>query len=285
MRKLWALSVGLLIIAGPLAAAEPTGKVVLETWDAAYLEDAKAGYVHTIVHQFDQDGQKRFRTSTELNLTVKRFNDDISLRMETGCEEDEKGKVTAVSMKQFTSKDQKLIQNGTVEGKQLHITVDEVRGEQTKRVRDFKNPWNDEVMGLYRQERLFRDKKIKPGDQFSYLSFEPTISYVVTTKVTVKDFEEVDLRGVKKQLLRVIAAPEKITVGETSIQLPPADLLARQGIRDAAFPVRNSRAGQVEPVSNHQATGARSAGRQSSADQGHRHLAAGPAQDAHQSAL
>lgn len=221
MRKLWAWSVGLLIIAGPLTAAEPTGKVVLETWDAAYLEDAKAGYVHTIVHQFDQDGQKRFRTSTELNLTVKRFNDDISLRMETGCEEDEKGKVIAVSMKQFLGKDQQLIQNGTVEGKQLHITVDEVRGEQTKRSRDFKNPWNDEVMGLYRQERLFREKKIKPGDQFSYLSFEPSISYVVTTKVTAKDFEDVDLRGVKKQLLRVIAAPDKITVGETSIQLPP----------------------------------------------------------------
>lgn len=222
------LAVGLLLISAPLTAAEPNIKaepaktaVILETWDAAYLEGARAGYVHTLVRQVDQEGRKIFQTNTELKLTVKRFQDTVNIGMETGCEEDEQGRVTGVSMKQLLAKDQFVLLTGTVEGKQLRVVVDELRGEQKTRRLDKKIAWNDQVVGMYHQERLFRDKQVKPGDKFSYPSYEPTINSVVTTRVTVHDQEQVDLGGGKKQtLLRVTALPDKLDASNGSIQLP-----------------------------------------------------------------
>ena len=45
---------GVLLLAATPARAEPTPapKRVKETWDAAYLEGAKAGSVHTLVQQY-----------------------------------------------------------------------------------------------------------------------------------------------------------------------------------------------------------------------------------------
>ena len=73
------------------------------------------------------------------------------------------------------------------------------------------------MIGLYRQQRLFQERRVKPGDRFSYRSFEPTVNLVITTNVQVKDFEEVTFPGGKKRrLLRVEAQPEKIE----NVQLP-----------------------------------------------------------------
>jgi hypothetical protein len=206
-----------------LAAAEPRDGVIRETWDAAYLEGSKAGFVHTVVRESDRNGRKTLQTQMELHLTFKRFTDTVALRMETAMEETPAGKVTGVSMRQFLAKEQQLVMQGMVEGDVLRIKVDGGRRL------DKKIPWNDEVIGLYRQERLFQEHQVKPGDHFSYLSYEPTVTAVVTARVAVKEYEEVEFPGVKekKRLLRVETKVDKIG----GVQLPPltvwldADLL------------------------------------------------------------
>src|SRR5262249_2926647 len=104
----------LLLSVSSVGAAEPQGRIVHEIWDAAYLEGGKAGFVHTTVRESEQDGQKIFRTTMELNLSLKRFNNTISLRVETGTEETPDGKVVGVSMRQFLGKQQSLVMTGTV---------------------------------------------------------------------------------------------------------------------------------------------------------------------------
>jgi hypothetical protein len=197
---------GLVLVVGPAKAAEAKPKVIRETWDAAYLDGHKAGFVHTTVREGKNSDRTIRRTTQELNLTVKRFNDTISLRMEVGTDETPEGEVVGVSMRQFLGKQQQLVMTGLVEDDQLHVKV-----EGGRRL-DKKIPWNDQVVGLYRQDALFREHKVKPGDEFSYLSYEPQLTAVVTTRVKVKDFEEVAVPGSKKKqrLLRVEALPDKI---------------------------------------------------------------------------
>jgi hypothetical protein len=221
MRRRFGWWLGIFLLAGPLAAAEPKGDVVLDAWDAAYLDGAKAGHVHTTVRTIEQDGRKLFRARQELSLTVKRFRDTVSLSMATGTDEDADGKVVAVYMKQVLGNNQQLVMAGTVEGRRLHVRVDEVRGRERERKLDKTIPWDDQVIGLYRQQRLFQQRRIKPGDAFSYQSYEPTIKYVVTTRVKVKGFEDVAMRSGKRRLLRVEETPEKLTVQNVSVQLPP----------------------------------------------------------------
>src|SRR5262245_21514578 len=92
-----------LLLVGTISAgaAESPGRVVQETWDVAYLESGKSGFVHTVVRQTEQGGQKLWHTTMELDLSVKRFNDTIHLRMETGSVETAAGKVVQVSMRQY----------------------------------------------------------------------------------------------------------------------------------------------------------------------------------------
>jgi hypothetical protein len=202
----------LLLAVQSAGAAEPQGRIVEDIWDVAYLEGGKAGFVHTLVRAVEQNGRQLHRATMELNLSVKRFNDTISLRMETGTDETLEGKVVGVSMRQFLGKQQKLVLTGRVgEGNKLSLQVD---GGQRL---DQQIPWNDQVVGLYRQERLFQEHKVKPGDQFSYLSFEPQLTTVINTRVTVKDYEDVEVFKVKQKLLRVEAVSDKIQ----DVQMPP----------------------------------------------------------------
>lgn len=216
---------GLFLWAALARPAEAPGKLVKELWDAAYLEGNKVGYFRTTVHQTERDGHELLRTTVELNLTVKRFNTLVNLRMETGTEETPDGKVTAVFMRQFFDRGKQLVLVGTVAGNQLHVKVDGGRIDK-------KIPWNDQVIGLQKQERFFREKQAKPGDRFTYLSYEPTLNTVVTIRAVVKDEEEVDVlrprasggkvgvERVKERLLRVEMVPDKVEVPGSSVQLP-----------------------------------------------------------------
>jgi hypothetical protein len=212
MRKPAPLFLGLLLAVSPAAAAEPAGKLVEDVWEVAHLGSARAGYFHTTVREIDRGGRKVLRTSLEMQLTLNRGKAVVQLRAETGTEETPEGKVTAVFMR--LPQDRKaLVLTGTVEGEGLHVRVDGGRIDKVIR-------WDDKVIGLYRQERLFTDKKVKPGDRFSYLSYEPTINSVVTVRGRVGEEEEVETLKGKKALLRVELTPDKVEVPGTSVQLP-----------------------------------------------------------------
>ena len=204
MRRLISLVV-LCLSTSPAFAGGKDGKVVLELWDAAYLGEGKAGYVHTIAKEIDRDGKKLILTTVELRLTVKRFNDTVQMSMDTGSTETLDGKVVGVFLRQYLGKQQQMAIDGLVVGDEIRFTVN---GDKPLTP----NPWNDEVLGLFKQQSLYRDHDLKPGDTFSYLSFEPTINVVVKTGVTVKGFREVEIKGAKKKrkLLLVESIPEKI---------------------------------------------------------------------------
>ena len=214
MRRACAWCLGLVLVLGSVRAAEPQGRVVEDIWNAAHLEGAPAGFVHTTVRQIERDGTRLLHTTTELQLTVRRESDTVTLRMVTGTDETPEGKVLGISMRQFLGKQQQLVMTGTVEGDELHVRV-EGGARLDKRI-----PWDKDVIGLYRQEHFFGDHKIKPGDTFTYRSYEPTITNVITTRVAARDYEEVEVRGVKKRLLRVEAIPDRIKASNASLQLP-----------------------------------------------------------------
>src|SRR5207247_6889761 len=95
---------------------------------------------------------------------------------------------------------------GLVKGKQLEFLLDGKTGVLKPA------PWDDRAVGLYRQQSLLADRKVKPGDKFNFLSFEPSVNLLVRMDVTVKDFEEVMVPGAKSRskLLRVELVPEKL---------------------------------------------------------------------------
>jgi len=199
------------------AGKEPAPKLIHETWDAAYLvgpnqQGGRAGYVRTYVNQYDMNGQKIYAAIAELRLTVKRFSETIQLSMDSGTFETDQGKVVGTLLRQYLGKTRQAEIVGMVKDGYLHLTLDKEKPLQPA-------PWNDQVVGLYRQQKLFQEQKLKPGDEFVYLSFEPTINLVMKAQVKAKDYEMIELAPgkPKKRLLRVETRPEKIE----KVQLPP----------------------------------------------------------------
>lgn len=202
------------------------GKVVQDIWDAAYLEGSRAGYVHTSVREILRNGKKYYDTVMVLHLMVKRNEEVIQLRMETGTIETEKGQVLGTYMRQHLGPNKQLEITGKVVGKELQLTLDKTKPLKSA-------PWDDRVVGMYHQLRILAEHKVKPGDSFSYPSFEPTINLVIANHVKVKDFEEVELFGGKtrRKLLRVDTKPGKIE----NLQFPTMV----SWVDDAYLPVRS----------------------------------------------
>jgi len=223
-RFLLALSL-LLLSVGFAPGQEKAGKIIKETWDAAYLEGARAGYFHSTIREGERDGQKVFTVTLEMNLTIKRYGSVVNLRMETGNVETADGKILELFLIQHVDKGKPQVIKGLVKGDKVILQVGPL--QQPPR------PWNSEAMSLYKQDQLFKDRKIKPGDTLEYLQYEMSLLTTVNAKVQVKDFEEVDILDVvnpnapkpaveriKKKLLRVDVLPGKVKVGGNEIELP-----------------------------------------------------------------
>jgi hypothetical protein len=213
MARWIAALVVLIVSSAPALAGQSKSKLVEETWDAAYLEGGKAGTVHITTDEIEQDGHKLLRTSLNFYLRVKKNKDIIELRSLTGNDETTEGAVVGTFMRQQLGKNTDLTVVGRVKGKEIEFLHNGEAGKLPN------NPWNDKVISLRRQQTLLADKKIKPGDRFSFSMFEPQVTLVVEVEVKVLDYEQVDLPGskTKRKLLRVEMTSEKVD----NIQLPP----------------------------------------------------------------
>src|SRR5215510_10536553 len=117
------LPIGVVLLAAlpTCQAGQVKGKLVLETWDACYLEGNRAGFVRTATYEMTQGSQKFLRTTVELQLTVKRFNQVIQLRVQSGNDETPEGAVIGTMLRQVLGQNKELTITGSVKGKQLEL--------------------------------------------------------------------------------------------------------------------------------------------------------------------
>jgi hypothetical protein len=220
----------LLLLAVPVSAAQkadkPEAAPLLETWQAAYFEGLKVGHVHTLAREVTKDGKKRIRTVKEMVLVIKRYGSVVPIRIVQASEETPAGKVLSLATTQYLGKDKKITTTGVVKGDKLIFTG----GDGTEQTL----PWNDKAIGYYRQDTIFQKEKVKPGDRLEMVGYELVLPGAITVRLTVKEREAVDQLTAKKDskgvkvlrepatLLRVDLVPDKIEVGDTTVQLPGA---------------------------------------------------------------
>ncbi len=198
------------VVAEAPRPAESADKIVEEIWEAARLDGVKVGSVHTTVTAVQGDA-KRLRVNVELELSFRRHNATMRLRMEHGDEETTDGAVVGVFMKQTQEQGRTLVLSGTLEDGKMHVQID--GGRIDRRLR-----WGDEVVGVYRLEHFFQKHKPKAGDRFSFPFYQPTLNAVVPMQVMVKGADAES--GETGPLLRVELRPDKIEGSGLSVQLP-----------------------------------------------------------------
>ena len=221
--RLWCVF-ALVLLAGSVQAQDAPPKMVREYWDAAYLEGAKSGHFHTLIVETERDGKKLFITTHAISLKVKRGGETVEMKMEDGVEETPEGKVVSVSTTMYTGA-AKLTVTGRVEGDKLVIRG--AGGRELKRL-----TWDANALGPYAQDRVWKEKKLKPGARFEFTNFELDIEKAFKISISVKEMEETIVleakkadpkakaEYVKRTLLRAEAVPDKVEVGGAILQLP-----------------------------------------------------------------
>src|SRR5665213_530409 len=160
--------------------SDSSGKIVEEIWEAAHLDGVKIGSVHTTVRTVGAE-EKRLRATVALELTFKRHNATMQLRMEQGDEETVEGAVVGVFTRQYQDQRQKVALSGALDDDgRMHVQID--GGRIDRRLR-----WSAEIIGVHRLDHLFEDRKPAPGSRFAFPSYQPTLNAVVPIRVAVKD--------------------------------------------------------------------------------------------------
>jgi hypothetical protein len=212
----------------PARADEPseptgtqTGKLIREVWDAAYVNDVRAGYVHFTLREISRpDGMTFLRAAKDLSLSLRRGGDVARIQATTGTDETADGHVLGVFMRQGLGKEQSQLITGFVRGKELIVKV--VGKDPNDKKLEKSVAWDGTGIGLNRELVLLKEKKAKAGDEFTYSYFEPQVTEVVKVQVSVKGTETVKGPGLKPvKLVRVESLPEKIVLGkDQELQLP-----------------------------------------------------------------
>src|SRR5262249_35860272 len=131
-----------LAVTAPGLADELASKTVRDQWDVAYLQGKRAGYVHTVVQEFEVKRRKLYKATVSLSLMVKRGKETVELRMESGDTATEQGRVLSIFVRQYPSPGKQLEITGVVDGRELRRTQDNTKALPPA-------VWDDGVIGLF----------------------------------------------------------------------------------------------------------------------------------------
>jgi hypothetical protein len=208
--------------------AQEDGKLIKETWDALYVGGAKAGIAHTTIREIKHDGKPLLVTSLDTSIQVKRYEDVVTMAMSQTCEETPEGKVRGLGSVLKLDKGE-VRQFGKVEGDKIRIKI----GNNPNPVA---LPWQDDVIGLAKQERMWADQKLKPGLVVRYKNFDPAVGAAVNLTATVQEKEDALVledvgtaekpksSQVRKSLWRILLTAEPVQIGPNKIPLPDQTL-------------------------------------------------------------
>jgi transglutaminase-like putative cysteine protease len=188
-------------------------RVVEESWEEARIEDAKVGYVHTIVQEINTGAGKRLRATAVLDLTLRRYGSVVRLRTEQGTEETAEGRVVAVFLRQGQEGSRQLDLRGELDEGRMHVSVDGGRLER-------RLAWPADIVGWYGREHLFRKRRPAPEDRFEFLRYEPVFNAVTTVRAHVRTLEPVAMPGGTRNFLRVEMTPDRLEAPGIKVQPP-----------------------------------------------------------------
>jgi hypothetical protein len=198
----------------PAPAAKPEPGVLFDYWFVAAVEGERIGYLQWSAREVEKDGQKLWVGVKYQHFTVDRFGQVVSQFGEESTVETPGGEVLLTSMRQGIGMNQALALTGTVEGKTL-----KVRGEGAAAGAG-DTPWPGGVVGSAREPGLFKEKALKAGESFDYLTYVPQVNRVVKVTVTFEGEETTALwpKTGPRKLRRFVSKMDAVG----GFKLPPA---------------------------------------------------------------
>ena len=171
-----------------------------DTWQVIYIGGQRIGYSRTATRTEIKDKKKIIRTENETFMTIKRFGQELKIQTILNTQETDQGDLLGFAFEMKNPPRASLTRTvGRIDGKELVLETT-VAGRKTKKTQ----AWDPDVKSPAYQDRLLRDRGIKPGDTVSFKTFLPELNKVTTVKVVADEMRPVKLLdGKERKLLKV----------------------------------------------------------------------------------
>jgi hypothetical protein len=198
----------------PAPAGKLEADMVFDYWFVATVDGQRIGYVQWGAKKAKKGDREMLVGVKYQNFTVSRFGQVVSQWGEESTVETPEGDILVTGMRQGLGKDQALVLSGVVEGKTLKITGEGV----AKGASD--TPWPSGVTGVVREPALFKEKRLKQGESFDYLTYVGVVNRVMKMTVTLEAEESLTFwpKEPVRKVLRYVTKMEPIG----QFRLPPA---------------------------------------------------------------
>ena len=191
LARILPMSLVLLLVAGAARAQE--------SWDAVYLGGAKIGYVHTWVEKVHDKGREYNRVRIDIELRLKRGEDESVNKLMYGTIETLDGDVLRLDTRTQAGETQDIRVHGDVISQRMKLTIDGT-GHSESRVL----AWSPDVRGPYGSEQSMAKQPMKEHEKRSLRMFIPDLNKIGDVTLEARSIEPVLMGdGTKRPLLRV----------------------------------------------------------------------------------
>ena len=174
------------------------GASAQESWDAIYLGGAKTGFVHIWVEKVQDKARDYRRVRMDIEMQVKRREDESVIRLMYGTIETPGGQVLRLDTRTQAG-GQDLRVHGDVVNGRMKLILEGGGEPQTQTI-----PWGPEVRGPYAPEQSMARKPMKEKEKRTLKMYIPELNKVCTVELQARTVEPVLLGdGTTRKLLRV----------------------------------------------------------------------------------
>lgn len=209
-------------VPGGAKPAEPEkvedGKILMDTYDAAYCRGCKVGYLHTLVREYDRSGKKVLYGTKRLTLQIARFGEAIEQWTEESTIETTDGVILRTIRRQGIGKNQLLEMTGVVTDKGLEVSISGGGNNQKETIK-----WPEGVVGVAKESTMLKDMKPKAGTSIEYQTYFGMFNAVIAFKFKVIGTEEADPDGTgkKRKLVKVVQEMVPVKTEQGEFKQPP----------------------------------------------------------------
>ena len=168
-----------------------------KTWDISYMQGQQVGYGWTSVAKQTLNQKNVFKIEGYSRLSIKRFGQVFTMETRFTSTETADGRLVEFSS-EMPQGALPMKSSGRLVGDTLELSI--ASGGKSH---DQKIPWRDEYGGPYAVELSLLTRPMAPGEKRSISHFEISVCTLATTTLIAKDYEDVELPGGERKLLRI----------------------------------------------------------------------------------
>lgn len=179
------------------SAATKSG--VRETWQAIYIGKTRVGYARSLSEPIPEKPGSEIACERETSMVMSRFGQSVITRSVFRSRETPAGELLEFQQEIHNPPAATKRTRGKVQGDKL-LLENEIDGKVTAN----EQPWDKSVKAPAYEDRMFAELPLRPREERTLKTYEPTLQVISTAKLRAGEWEEVQLLdGSKRRLLRV----------------------------------------------------------------------------------